>query len=764
MGKWELTMDPVQEWGEEVEDGAVYGVTLRREPVTSTSDPVETNPCCAFVQYRTYKVRRLKAATLGQLVNHLLDPGCQEQDYGRILLSTYRTFTSTSELIELLFQRDSAASDLDNSELYRSSLLDFLQTWLDEYSEDFRDPPVHSALRLLLDHLTISSAVHDHMRSQPNFCSLAGQAETLLHRFHKEGAETNGSSARADPGQDEQESGDEDPGGENSVGQGGVMDFSAVAIAEQLTRMDSALFVKVVPYQCLGCVWSQRDKKENMSPTIRATIAQFNAITNQVIVSLLGRPTDPTCCPTSSYGLPTTSTQRARIIEKWIRVAQECHQLKNFSSLKAILSALQSNAVFRLRKTWAAVSRDSMATFENLLETFPDENCVLTNRELLLEDGGRATADNVSPKITKRCPVPGQMITSSGLVPYLGTYLSVLTMLDTALPDSVPEEQGGLINFEKRRREFEVLSQIQVLQASCSRYDLPHDPRIATWLQGHKLLTDQESYDLSKQLEPPLDLCSPGLWSQRTLTKKLSSLLTLSDGSKKVPADQISVSSSGSSGSEMEDLSSPGSACLRTLQSFHGSYGNVSEAFSFSSSSPCSSTTSPPNSPSPSGSFSSDRQADLSSPAASCGGARPKRAATSQHKRSVSMTSLPEYNRQVGDCCIVRVMLDLGYDNGNLYKSVLLTSQDKTAQVIQRALEKHHLEHMNWAEFTLTQVISHDRELLMPEKGNVFYAMCTTANFNFVLRHVPKGRKKPLKPTSSLGRYTKPATHCTPGR
>ena len=96
--------NPVQEWGEEVENGAVYGVTLRREPVPSSS-PTETSPCCAFVQYRTCKVRRLKAATLDLLVNHLLDPGCQEQDYSRILLSTYRTFTSTSELIELLFQR-----------------------------------------------------------------------------------------------------------------------------------------------------------------------------------------------------------------------------------------------------------------------------------------------------------------------------------------------------------------------------------------------------------------------------------------------------------------------------------------------------------------------------------------------------------------------------------------------------------------------------------------------------------------------------------
>ncbi|XP_068193722.1 ral guanine nucleotide dissociation stimulator-like 1 [Antennarius striatus] len=753
MRKWELTMNPVQEWGEESEGDTVYGVTLRREPVPS-SDPDDKSQCSAFIQYRTCMVRRLKAATLDVLVNHLLDPDYQELDYSRIFLSTYRTFTATAELIQLLFQRENAASDLDNSELYRSLLLAFVQTWLDEYSEDFRDPPLHAALRLLLDHLNISSAVHDGMRSQPNFCSLAAQAEALLQKLQKE-VDTNVGPAPAHVVLDEEASSDEDSGCENSMDQSSIMDFSAAAIAEQLTRMDSALFVKVVPFQCLGCVWSQRDKKENMSPTIRATITQFNAVTNQVIMSLLCQPSDASSSPSSTRRPLTAPAQRARIIEKWIRVAQDCRHLKNLSSLKAILSALQSNAVYRLRKTWALVSRDSMATFDNLLETFPDENCVLTNRELLVEDGGQAAVGNVSPKVSKQCRILRQMSSSSGVVPYLGTYLTVLTMLDTALPDTV---KGGLINFEKRRREFDVLSQIRVLQASCSHYNLPHHPRIAAWLQGHKLLTDQESYELSRQLEPPADVCSPSSWGHRKLTKKLSFLLTVSDTSKKIPADLISVTSSGSSGSEMEDLSSPNSACSFRLQSFHSSCGNVSEAFSSSSTSsssslPCSSSASSADSPLPSASTStSDSLTELCPPASPCGGPG---ALSPLPKRSVSMTSLPAYNRQADDSCIVRVSVDLGHNNGNMYKSILLTSQDKTAYVIQRALEKHHLEHLDWQDFSLMQVISQQRELLIPDKANVFYAMSTMANFDFVLRKSCHGQKKPLRATSSLGRYTK---------
>ncbi|KAG9343952.1 hypothetical protein JZ751_013341 [Albula glossodonta] len=653
MGKWELTMDPVQEWGEEVEEGAVFGITLRREPVhpPADADPAEPHAELSFVQYRTCKVRRLKAATMPRLLTHLLDPACPEPDYTRIFLSMYRAFTTTNQLIEMLFQRDEETSDVDNGEYHKSSLGPLVHTWLEEHSEDFRDPPQHPSLRLLSLHL------HRHLV----FRRLAQRADALLKKFQNEASETD-SHSKASPVQlreEEEESEDEGLGGENTEEAPEFMDFPVPDVAEELTRLDAELFGKVVPFQCLGCLWSHRDKDERLSPTVKATIAQFNAITNRVITSLLCHPSH-SHAPSSPRGTPPGPAQRARVIEKWIRVAQECRQLKNFSSLKAILSALQSNAIYRLRKTWAAVCRDSMATFEHLCETFPDENCVLTSREILVESS------------------PG------GVVPYLGTYLTVLTMLDTALPDTV--------------EEFEILSQIFQLQSSCSQYSLPHHPQIGPWLLGPKLLSDQESYELSRELEPPLDSCpsSPSSWSHRLLAKKLTS-----------------------------------------------SCHNVAEAFP-TASSECST---------PSSSTSNSQQ-DLSlsaGPAPSPAAGRRTLAPAPQghHKRSVSMTSLPVYNRQVADSCIIRVSVECE-DNGNMYKSILLTSQDKTAQVIQRALEKHNLDSINYEDFTLSQVLPHDKELLIPDKANVFYAMSTTANYDFILRQRRKGHRKPLGSTSSL--------------
>ena len=70
------------------------------------------------------------------------------------------------------------------------------------------------------------------------------------------------------------------------------------------------LFKRVIPHQCLGAVWSRRDKsRDRDAATVAATIEQFNAVSYRVISTVL---------------MPTEAKpqHRAKVITKWIDIAQ----------------------------------------------------------------------------------------------------------------------------------------------------------------------------------------------------------------------------------------------------------------------------------------------------------------------------------------------------------------------------------------------------------------------------------------------------------
>jgi hypothetical protein len=81
------------------------------------------------------------------------------------------------------------------------------------------------------------------------------------------------------------------------------------------------------------------------------------------------------------------------------------------------------------------------------------------------------------------------MTTMQGTVPYLGTFLTDLMMVDTALKDLTRE---GLINFEKRRKEFELMAQIRMLQSTASFYQIEPEPRFFDWFYNIRIYDDVE--------------------------------------------------------------------------------------------------------------------------------------------------------------------------------------------------------------------------------------------------------------------------------
>ncbi len=62
-------------------------------------------------------------------------------------------------------------------------------------------------------------------------------------------------------------------------------------------------------------------------------------------------------------------------------------------------------------------------------------------------------------------------------------------MIDTAIPDQTEE---GWINFDKKRKEFELLAQIKLLQSACQLYQLKPDPAFIEWFHSIRVYDDKE--------------------------------------------------------------------------------------------------------------------------------------------------------------------------------------------------------------------------------------------------------------------------------
>uniref|UniRef100_A0A8C0ING0 Ral guanine nucleotide dissociation stimulator n=1 Tax=Chelonoidis abingdonii TaxID=106734 RepID=A0A8C0ING0_CHEAB len=811
-----------QEIGEELGDGVIYSISLRKVQLHHTANKGQRwlgfENESALNLYETCKVRTIKAGTLEKLVEYLVSAfKGNDSTYITIFLCTYRAFATTKQVLDLLFNSQSVRLRLP------STISSILGAWLDQYSEDFRKPPDFTCLKQLISYvrhnipgsdlerrariLLAQFQQQEHSEAKPDgeqrflpvpmslsaLCSVSwASSVTPVRRTVCEAPRTPSCSQQGvqvvnDPGGIQSGEGcwlslqqagvpagtSMHPPGmeschliippsfsavdqtsctfqiveENGLGEEkpDFLAFSQEMVAEQFTLMDAELFKKVVPYHCLGCIWSQRDKKgkEHLAPTIRATVSQFNSVTNCVIATCLG---DRSLKP----------QQRAKVVERWIEVARECRILKNFSSLRAILSALQCNAVHRLKKTWDEVSRESFRTFHELSEIFSDENNHSLSRELLIKEGTSkfATLEMNPKRAQKRQQQHREMGVMQGTIPYLGTFLTDLVMLDTAMKDFL---DGGLINFEKRRKEFEVIAQIKLLQSACNNYSFMQEDSFVEWFHGVERLSEAESYSLSCEIEPLSESASNTLkakkntgiikrWSDRQVpsTEPCTSGSSHSKSFDQLKcgqylcsgdtADSVSVTSAGSSSSDVEEINI----------SFIPESPDCQEKKFWE----CTSLSSLDTSGIGSGSSSASSSSVSSTPVT----------ASRTHKRSVSgissysSLSLPLYNQQIDDCCIIRV--SLAVDNGNMYKSILVTSQDKTPVVIRKAMAKHNLDGDRPEDYELVQIISEERELKIPDNANVFYAMNSAANYDFVLkkRGFSKGVKIKHGSSSTLPR------------
>ncbi|XP_023602256.1 ral guanine nucleotide dissociation stimulator-like 2 isoform X2 [Myotis lucifugus] len=493
-----------------------------------------------------------------------------------------------------------------------------------------------------------------------------------------------------------------------------VLVFLADHLAEQLTLLDAELFLNLVPSQCLGGLWGHRDRPghSHLCPSVRATVTQFNKVAGAVVSSVLGAISTGED-PGEVTIRPLRPPQRARLLEKWIRVAEECRLLRNFSSVYAVVSALQSSPIHRLRAAWGEAARDSLRVFSSLCQIFSEEDNYSQSRELLLREvKGQPSLEPNSRKALKSGSRGG------GVVPYLGTFLKDLVMLDAASKD---ELENGYINFDKRRKEFAVLSELRRLQNECRGYDLRPDPDIQQWLQGLRPLTEAQSHRVSCEVEPPGtgDPPAPRVLRPTLVISQWTEVL----GSVGGPTPLVSWDRPNVGGDEVPGNPAP----LLTRLAQHMKWPSVSSLDSALESTPSLQSPAGPSHLSPPAS--SPRPSRGHRRSASCGtplsgGAE----GASRGPASGGGGSGPG----ASDCRIIRVQMELGED-GSVYKSILVTSQDKAPSIISRVLKKNNRDSAVASEYELVQLLPGERELTIPPSANVFYAM-DRASHDFLLR------------------------------
>uniref|UniRef100_F7H7Z5 Ral guanine nucleotide dissociation stimulator like 2 n=1 Tax=Macaca mulatta TaxID=9544 RepID=F7H7Z5_MACMU len=670
---------PVSVWDEE-EDGAVFTITSRQyRPL----DPLVPMP-------PPRSSRRLRAGTLEALVRHLLDTRTSGTDgtFMSAFLATHRAFTSTPALLGLMADRLEALESHPTGELERTTevAISVLSTWLASHPEDFG-----SEAKGQLDRL-------ESFLLQTGYAAgkgVGGGSADLIRNLR----------SRVDPQAPDLPKPLALPG-DPPADPTDVLVFLADHLAEQLTLLDAELFLNLIPSQCLGGLWGHRDRPghSHLCPSVRATVTQFNKVAGAVVSSVLGA-TSTGEGPGEVTIRPLRPPQRARLLEKWIRVAEECRLLRNFSSVYAVVSALQSSPIHRLRAAWGEATRDSLRVFSSLCQIFSEEDNYSQSRELLVQE---VKLQSPLEPHSKKAPRSGSR--GGGIVPYLGTFLKDLVMLDAASKD---ELENGYINFDKRRKEFAVLSELRRLQNECRGYNLQPDHDIQRWLQGSVFL-DRVRDSLA------------GGWLLGTSTFLL--ILPISChcrvlGSVGVPTPLVSCERPSMAGDEVPTTPAP----LLTRLAQHMKWPSVSSLDSALESSPSLHSPADPS--------------HLSPPASS---PRPSRG----HRRSASCGSPLSGGAEgasggtgyggggsgpgASDCRIIRVQMELGED-GSVYKSILVTSQDKAPSVISRVLKKNNRDSAVVSEYELVQLLPGERELTIPASANVFYAM-DGASHDFLLR------------------------------
>ncbi|KAJ5108884.1 hypothetical protein N7456_005559 [Penicillium angulare] len=389
----------------------------------------------------------VKAGTLEGLVENMTRPDKLDALFNRTFLTTYKYFTSTSQLIDILLARFNCPPPIteETKSLIRLRVINVLKQWLEHFWTEPKSAETDQNLeriRELASRATGSleaSAVQQLLGIIQR--RLAGLARMKISRQSISNPPKPILPRKLDKLQ--------------------FLKIDAKEIARQLTIMEAHMFNKMELKELFNKSWQKKESFAGPapSPNIRGLIRYSNQLSNM----------------TGSLVLSETDfKKRAQVIGHLVNIANSCYELQNYSAVVSILSGFQSAPIYRLTRTWAMVTEKSCNILRPLQGLTSSEQNYNAYRETL------------------RIAVPP-------CIPFLGLYLKDLTFIEDGNKALTPE---GLINFHKYTMLATTIHEVHRFREA--PYPLMPVPELQEYLasQLQSATGLDELWDRSCELEP----------------------------------------------------------------------------------------------------------------------------------------------------------------------------------------------------------------------------------------------------------------------
>ncbi|CAF1099468.1 unnamed protein product [Adineta steineri] len=384
--------------------------------------------------FNTNEDPSLRGGSIDALIIRATSSDKKDFVYQEAFLTTYRTFVSPSDLIDKLIQRYTFFSQFEAKKKIARYAFSLLIRVIDEIDNELTEDLMKSLSNFvtnLIRHGELQLAKLLRRKSLERFNKFLIPNEQIQQDIVV--IQNSISSKRAT-----------------------LLDFHASDISEQLTLLDSELFLKI---QLSEVLYMSIERGEEYSPNLAAFTEHFNNISYWIRSRILEQ---------------NSQKQREIYFEKFLKILKHLRRLNNFNSYLAILSALDCGPIKRLH--WSKSIIDAISEHAGLIDS---TGSFKNYREAL------------NASVGQPC------------IPYIGLILSDLTFVHIGNTDCL--QDGRTINFWKRWQQFTILHKLRY----CRKWEhkFARNDRIlyffnnfddfmneeAQWIQSEKIKPRQKS-------------------------------------------------------------------------------------------------------------------------------------------------------------------------------------------------------------------------------------------------------------------------------